>query len=80
LGDALSVLDIAWFIYANRLALGGYPIARMHPRVGGWFEKLKARPEFAKEVAMPPEAMARLAATRRAHGREGKSLEIVAGF
>jgi glutathione S-transferase len=80
LGDALSVLDIAWFIYANRLALGGYPLARMHPRVGAWFEKLKARPEFAKEVAMPPEAMARLEATRRTHAREGKSLEIVAGF
>jgi glutathione S-transferase len=80
LGDALSVLDIAWFIYANRLALGGYPIVRMHPRVGAWFEKLKARPEFAKEVAMPPEATARLEATRRAHAREGKSLEIIAGF
>jgi hypothetical protein len=52
----------------------------MHPRVGAWFEKLKARPEFAKEVAMPPEATARLEATRRAHAREGKSLEIIAGY
>jgi glutathione S-transferase len=80
LGDALSVLDIAWFIYANRLAIAGYPIARLHPRVGAWFEKLAARPEFAKEVAMPPDAVARLDATHRAHARQGKTLEMVAGF
>jgi glutathione S-transferase len=80
LGETLSVLDIAWFIYANRLALAGYPIARLHPRVGAWFAKLAARPEFAKEVAMPPEAAARLDATHRTHAREGKTLEVVAGF
>ena len=80
LGDTLSVLDIAWFIYANRLALAGYPLARLHPRVGAWFDKLAARAEFAKEVAMPPEAKARVEATRRAHAQAGKSLEQVAGF
>jgi hypothetical protein len=52
----------------------------MHPRVGIWFEKLEARPEFAKEVAMPQEAVARLEATRRAQIRDGKTLELVAGF
>ena len=80
LGATLSVLDIAWFIYANRLALGGYPIARLHPRLGVWFGKLAARPEFAKEVAMPPEAKERIEVTRRAHAQAGKSLEMVAGF
>jgi len=71
LGATLSVLDIAWFIYANRLALGGYPIARLHPRLGAWFGKLAARPEFAKEVAMPPETKERIEATRRTHpGRQ----------
>jgi glutathione S-transferase len=80
LGDALSVLDIAWFIYTKRLSLAGYPIARLHPRVAAWFETLAARPEFAKEIAMPPEAEARLEATHRAHAREGKTLELVAGF
>jgi glutathione S-transferase len=80
LGDALSVLDIAWFIYANRLALAGYPIARLHPRLGAWLDALAERPEFAKEVAMPPEAKARIAATPRAHAQAGKSLEMVAGF
>ena len=80
LGDALSVLDIAWFIYANRLALAGYPIARLHPRLGTWLDTLAQRPEFAEEVAMPPEAKERIAATRRAHAQAGKSLEMVAGF
>jgi len=80
MGDALSVLDIAWFVYANRLALGGYPLARLHPRVNAWVETLRARPEFSKEVAMPPEAVQRLDATRRAHAQAGKSLEQVAGL
>ena len=80
MGDALSVLDIAWFVYANRLALGGYPLARLHPRVNAWVETLRARPEFSKEVAMPPEAVQRLEATRRAHAQAGKSLEQVAGL
>jgi glutathione S-transferase len=80
LGATLSVLDIAWFIYANRLALGGYPIARLHPRLGAWFGKLASRPEFAKEVAMPPETKERIDATRRTHAQAGKSLEMVAGF
>jgi glutathione S-transferase len=80
MGDSLSVLDIAWFIYANRLSLAGFPIARLHPRVGVWMDKLGARPEFAKEIAMPPEALARLDATRRAQVQAGQSLELVAGF
>jgi glutathione S-transferase len=79
-GETLGVLDIAWFIYANRLALAGYPIARLHPRVNAWFEKLAARPEFAKEVTMPAAASAQLQDTRRAHARDGKTLEMIAGL
>ena len=80
MGDALSVLDIAWFIYAHRLSLAGYPLQRLHPRVHAWKEKLGARPEFAKEIVMPAEAKARIEATHRAHSMAGKSLEAVAGF
>jgi glutathione S-transferase len=80
LGDQLGVLDVAWFIYTNRLVLGGYPVARLHPNVSRWFEALRARPEFAKEIAMPPEIVDRLEATRAAHAQAGKSLEQVAGF
>src|SRR4029077_5986451 len=55
LGQDLTVLDIAWFIYAHRLSLAGYPFARLHPRVDAFVQKLRATPEFAKEVATPPE-------------------------
>jgi len=80
MGDTLSVLDIAWFIYAHRLSLAGYPLARLHPRVSAWVEKLRARPEFSKEIAMPPESVTQLEATRRAQKQAGKNLETVAGF
>jgi glutathione S-transferase len=80
MGDALSVLDIAWFIYAHRLSLGGYPLERLHPRVHAWKEKLAARPEFAREIAMPLDVKARLETTRREHAAAGASLEMVAGF
>jgi glutathione S-transferase len=80
LGDSLSVLDIAWFIYAHRLSLGGFPIARLHPRVDAWMKKLAARPEFAKEIASPPQVTAHIEAIRRAHVEAGKTMEAVAGL
>jgi glutathione S-transferase len=80
MGDALSVLDIAWFIYAHRLSLGGYPLKRLHPRVHAWKERLAAKPEFASEIVMPPEVSERIETTRREHAAAGKSLEMVAGF
>ena len=70
MGDALSVLDIAWFIYAFRLSLAGYPFTRLHPRVSAWKQKLEARPEFAKEIA----------GTRKPATQVSKTLEQVAGF
>src|SRR3954470_10653206 len=70
MGENLGVLDIAWFIYAYRLSLAGYPFKRLHPRVNGWIEKLRRRPEFAKEIA----------GTRQPATQVGKTLEEVAGF
>lgn len=80
MGDALTVLDIAWFIYTNRLSLAGYPFARLHPRVNEWFLRLRDKPEFAKEIALPPPLADRFAAQRRADAAAGRSLEQVAGF
>ncbi len=80
MGDAPSVLDIAWFIYAHRLSLAGYPLARLHPRVSAWKEKLGARPEFAQEIAVAPEVKAHMDAARRTQVQQGKTLEIVAGI
>ena len=80
LGDAPTVLDIAWFIYVNRLSLAAYPIARLHPRIDRWFATLRARPEFAKEIGLPPPVQERFETTRREHAKAGKSLEAVAGW
>jgi glutathione S-transferase len=70
MGRDLSVLDIAWFIYAFRLSLAGYPFERLHPHVHAWKEKLAARPEFAKEIA----------GTRKPGTAVTQTLEQVAGF
>jgi glutathione S-transferase len=78
MGNNLSVLDIAWLIYAHRLSLGGYPFARLHPHVHAWAEKLRAMPEFAKEIGQLRHAPEQLDAVRRAQA--GKTLEAVAGF
>jgi len=80
LGDKLTVLDIAWFIYVDQLSLAAYPYARLHPHVGEWFAKLMRRPEFAKEIQLPAPVSERFDATRREHARAGKSLEMVAGL
>ena len=74
----LSVLDIAWLIYEHRLSLAGYPFARLHPRVHAWAEKLRAMPEFAKEIGQLRHSAAQLDAVR--HGQAGQTLEAVAGF
>lgn len=80
LGDRMSVADIAWFIYVNRLEHAAYPFARLHPHVWAWYGKLLAHPGFAREVALPPPVAEAFAATRAQHAAQGKSLETVAGF
>ena len=55
LGKEISILDIAWFIYVNRLTLCGYPIKRLHPNVNAWFKPLSERSEFAKEIIISPD-------------------------
>jgi glutathione S-transferase len=80
MGDDLSVLDIAWLIYAYRLSLAGYPFARLHPHVFAWKERLAARPEFAKEIEPLRHSKDRLEAVRQAQEKAGKTLEAVAGF
>ena len=78
LGEAVSVLDIAWLIYQNRLALAGYPFARLHPHVKTWADRLGAMPEFASEIGQLRHPPQQLEAVRRSDA--GQSLEIVAGF
>jgi len=78
MGDDLSVLDIAWFIYEHRLSLAGYPFARLHPHVYAWAERLRARPEFAKEIGQLRHSPEQLDAIHRAPA--GKTLQAVAGI
>jgi len=80
MGEVLSVLDIAWLIYAHRLSLAGYPFKRLHPHVFAWKERLAARPEFAKEIDLLRHSREQLDAIRREQEKTGETLEAIAGF
>jgi glutathione S-transferase len=80
MGEALSVLDIAWLIYAHRLSLAGYPFKRLHPHVLAWKERLASQPEFAKEIEQLRHSKEQLEAAQRAQERAGNTLEAIAGF
>jgi glutathione S-transferase len=80
MGEALSVLDIAWLIYAHRLSLAGYPFKRLHPHVFAWKERLSSKPEFAKEIELLRHSKEELEGVRRAQEKTGNTLEAVAGF
>ena len=53
-GDSLSVIDVAWVIYINRLVFCGYPLERLHPNVAKWFWPLRQKEEFDSELAVSP--------------------------
>ena len=53
LGAEVSLVDIAWFIYATRIQHANYPLQRLHPNVSGWYESLYANVLFRKEVRRP---------------------------
>ena len=53
MGDKLSILDLAWFIYSYRLYISGFPFRTLYPKVSTWFQDLYARNEFYKEVNDP---------------------------
>lgn len=80
LGDVLSLVDIAWYIYARRLSASLYPLHERHPHLGRWFDDLDARPEFGKEVAEPPKLLEMRAAMHKAQEASGTTLISVAGL
>lgn len=77
MGDAISILDIAWIIYVQRLAAAGYPIARLHPHVAAWFDKQAARPEVASEITFPADVASVLGERQKAIAEAGKTLDQV---
>lgn len=80
MGEGLTLLDIAWFIYTDRLTAAGYPFARLHPRVHRWYQGLLTRPEFAKEVAVPAPFRAMVKVLHATQTLRGQTLAKVAGF
>ncbi|MEE2760326.1 MAG: glutathione S-transferase family protein [Pseudomonadota bacterium] len=80
LDDNLSILDIAWFIYVNRLKLCGYPTAQLHPHVETWFQRLYGRDEFRREVPIDPKIQAAIDENHRRQAEAGNTLTEVAEF
>ena len=80
LGASLSVLDIAWFVYVNRLVRCGYPLKQLHPNVNAWFRSLRYRPEFADEVKAPPDMQKQLEEIQREQKESGATLVDVTGL
>jgi len=77
IGGRISVLDVAWFIAVHRVGLAGYPMDR-HPHVKGWYQRLAARPAFAKEIQVPA-ALAAITAAYAGYRRlRGTSLRDIA--
>ena len=53
MGNNLSMLDLAWFIYTYRLYVSGFPFKSRYPRISAWFHNLYSRDEFYREVNDP---------------------------
>lgn len=80
LGDEISVLDVAWFIYINRLVRAAYPLAALHPNVEKWFQPMRTRPEFASETQVAPKVQASVEAHLSRQKESHTTLCDVAGF
>ncbi len=80
LGDDISVTDVAWFIYAHRLATAGYPMAGRHRLVWRWYKTLSANPAFAAETRTPLPMRLVTLALHCVQFLKGASLRRVAGL
>ena len=78
LGDKLTVLDVAWVVYVNRLVRCGYPLERLHPKVNEWFWPIRNMTEFDRELKVPPEIQAAVEANHKLQEEMGTTLVDVA--
>ena len=76
--DNITVVDIAWVIYVNRLFICGYPIERLHPQINNWFWPLRNRPEFDCELQVSQELKQAIEDHHKEHRREGRTLINIA--
>ena len=77
LGDTLTVLDIAWVVYVNRMELAGYPVAQLHPDLSRWAEGLKQHPAFRDELALPKPLAGMVAVRQQALAAQRRDLVSV---
>ena len=80
LGQAMSVLDIAWLVYINRLRLAGYPVAKLHPALSRWADELCEHPAFKPEITLAPPMLDAVAANQAALAQRGQTLANVCGL
>ena len=77
MGNLLSMLDLAWFIYTYRLYVSGFPFKDRYPKISEWFLDLYSRKEFFKEVNDPlPLKLIRLYA-KTSTSLSGKSIKAL---
>ena len=80
MGESLSLIDIAWFIYTHRLSDAGYPFKRLHPVMHRWYLALLEREEFSQEVQAPPPFRLVTRGLHAVQAVRGSSLVRVAGL
>jgi glutathione S-transferase len=80
MGETVSVLDIAWFVYVHRLGLAGYPFRDLHPRLDAWYQRLADNHVWSQEVDPGPALTARLGELRADQNATGSTLSALAGF
>ena len=78
-GNQLSVVDIAWFIYCSRIEFAGYPLSDWHPNVSRWYTRLRAREEFAREVSPPPQLLHEVHHLQASQAAEDRSFRDIVG-
>ena len=80
LGETVTVFDVAWVIYVNRLLRCGYPLERLHPNLDRWFWSLRNRQEFDKELTVSPDLQKVVEDHHALQRKSGTTLVDVAGL
>ena len=80
LGATVTVFDVAWVIYVNRLVRCGYPLERLHPNLDRWFWSLRNRQEFDKELTVSPDLQKVVENHHALQRKSGTTLVDVAGL